>query len=408
MATQVGAAAEGEGGDRPVRFATYNAALNRFEAGELITDLSTPDDPQAQAVAEVIQATRPEVLLLNEVDHDPDGESVRLLQQNYLGVAQGGGEPIEYPYVYVAPSNTGVASGHDLNNDGEVGGPDDAYGFGFFEGQYGMAVLSQHPILTDEVRTFQHFRWADMPGAALPDDPSTPEPADWFSPEELEDVRLSSKSHWDVPVEIDGAVVHLLASHPTPPTFDGEEDRNGLRNHDEIRFWADYVDPGASGYIYDDAGGEGGLGWFDSFVIVGDQNADPIDGDSTGGAIDQLLDSDLVNTSVVPASDGGAVAAELQGGFNDDHAGDPAADTADFGDEDGPGNLRVDYVLPDCRAEIADAGVHWPAADDGRALVEAASDHRLVWVDLARSSWDRRTGDAPDVDEADVAETASS
>ena len=38
--------------------------------------------------------------------------------------------------------------------------------------------------------------------------------------------------------------VHVLASHPTPPTFDGAEDRNGRRNHDEIRFWADYVSPG--------------------------------------------------------------------------------------------------------------------------------------------------------------------
>ena len=62
--------------------------------------------------------------------------------------------------------------------------------------------------------------------------------------EELEVVRLSSKSHWDVPVKVGGHTVHVLASHPTPPTFDGEEDRNGRRNHDEIRFWADYVSPG--------------------------------------------------------------------------------------------------------------------------------------------------------------------
>ena len=93
--------------------------------------------------------------------------------------------------------------------------------------------------------------------------------------------RLSSKSHWDVPVEVGGRTVHVLASHPTPPTFDGAEDRNGRRNHDEIRFWADYVRPGAgSGYIYDDAGGTGGLKPGSSFVILGDQNADPLDGDS--------------------------------------------------------------------------------------------------------------------------------
>ena len=53
--------------------------------------------------------------------------------------------------------------------------------------------------------------------------------------------------------------LHVLASHPTPPTFDGPEDRNGRRNHDEIRFWADYISPGQSGYIVDDEGRSGGI-----------------------------------------------------------------------------------------------------------------------------------------------------
>ena len=51
-----------------------------------------------------------------------------------------------------------------------------------------------------------------------------------------------------------GKTVHFLVSHPTPPVFDGPEDRNGTRNFDEIRFWADYVIPSRSGYIYDDNG----------------------------------------------------------------------------------------------------------------------------------------------------------
>ena len=56
---------------------------------------------------------------------------------------------------------------------------------------------------------------------------------------------LSSKSHWDVPVRIGNVTLHLLASHPTPPAFDGAEDRNGRRNHDEIRFWSDYLTRGS-------------------------------------------------------------------------------------------------------------------------------------------------------------------
>ncbi|MCB7136029.1 endonuclease/exonuclease/phosphatase family protein [Cellulosimicrobium marinum] len=370
-----------------MRVATYNASLNRAASGELEADLSTGDDAQAATIAEVLQRTRPDVVLLNEFDYVPDGRAVDLFRENYLEVPQGGATPIEYRYAYVAPSNTGIPSGFDLNDDGTVGGGDDAFGFGLFEGQYGMAVLSRYPIDTRDVRTFQEFLWKDMPGALLPDDPTTPEPADWFTPEELEVVRLSSKSHWDVPVRVGRETVHVLASHPTPPTFDGPEDRNGLRNHDEIRFWADYVTPGkTSRYVYDDEGHRGGLRPGASFVVVGDQNADPLDGDSVDAAIDQLLDHRAI-TDPRPSSRGGVEAAALQGGANATHVGDPRYDTADFADT-APGNLRADYVLPSRDLRVRDAGVFWPVQADPLSRLTGvfpfpSSDHRLVWVDVA-------------------------
>ena len=150
-------------GSETVRFSTFNASLNRSSEGELISDLSTPDNAQAQAVAEIIQRANPDVLLVNEFDYDANGEAAALFQQNYLGVSQNGVDPVEYPYVYVAPSNTGIPSGLDLNNDGSVGGPNDAYGFGFFPGQFGMVLYSKYPIDTENVRTFQNFLWKDMP-----------------------------------------------------------------------------------------------------------------------------------------------------------------------------------------------------------------------------------------------------
>ena len=285
-----------------VRFATYNASLNRNAAGQLIVDLSTPDNAQAADVAEIIQRVRPDVVLINEFDYDADGTALRLFQENYLSVPRNGAEPIVYPYRFAAESNTGLPSGLDFDNNGSVGGPGDAFGFGAYPGQYGMAVYSRHPIDAAHLRTFQRFLWKDMPGALLPDNPATPAPADWSSPEELSVFRLSSKSHWDVPIVIGGKVVHFLVSHPTPPVFDGPEDRNGTRNFDEIRFWADYITPGRGGYIYDDAGRSGGLKPGELFVIAGDQNADPFDGDSLPGAIQQLLDNPLVNTRVTPVS----------------------------------------------------------------------------------------------------------
>ena len=381
-------------GTTDLRVATYNLSLNRNVEGQLVTDLSTTTNAQAKTVAEIIQRANPDVVLLNEFDFDDEGDAADLFRENYLELSQGGADPVVYPYAYVAPSNTGIASGFDLNNNGAIvttpgaaGYGDDAFGFGAFEGQFGMAVLSKYPIDVDAVRTFQNFLWKDMPGALLPDDPNTAAPADWYSAEELAVFRLSSKSHWDVPIDVNGRTVHALVSHPTPPTFDSAEDRNGKRNHDEIRFWADYVTPGTtSRYIYDDAGTTGGLKPGESFVILGDQNADPLDGDSVAQAIDQLLDHPRI-TDPQPTSAGAAEAAVLQGGANLTHRGDPALDTADFNDNPAPGNLRADYVLPSRDLRVLDAAVFWPVLDDPLSALTGtfpfpSSDHRLVWVDV--------------------------
>ena len=377
-----------------VRFASFNVSLNGFSADDLVQQLSDPSNAQAKAVAEILQRTRPDVVLLNEFSYVEGGAAIDAFRENFLEVAQGDQQPIDYPYVFIAPSNTGIPSSLDLNNDGSVGGPNDAFGFGFFPGQFGMALLSRYPIAEDYVRTFQNFLWKDMPGALLPDDPATEASADWYSEEELEAFRLSSKSHWDIPIRVGKRFVHVLASHPTPPVFDDPPtfpegvDFNGRRNHDEIRFWADYVHPNffRSLYIYDDAGRRGGLFPLSLFVIMGDQNADPFDGDSTDEAILQLTDNRRINTRNTPASPGGVEAAERDGGANDDHVGNPAFDTADFADG-APGNLRVDYVLPVRRLKIVDSGVFWPTSDDPAfdlvgTFPFPSSDHRLVWADV--------------------------
>jgi hypothetical protein len=375
----------GDKRDKSVRFATFNASLNRNAQGQLVADLSTTTNVQAQNAAETIQRVRPDVLLINEFDFVEGGVAVDLFRDNYLEVGQNGADPIDYPYAYVAPSNTGIPSGFDLNNNGVVAGGDDAFGFGVFPGQFGMVVYSKFPIDTEGARTFQHFLWKDMPGAMLPDDPATPEPQDWYSPEELAVFRLSSKSHWDLPIRINHKTVHFLVSHPTPPVFDGPEDRNGTRNFDEIGFWADYVS--GADYMYDDQGRRGGLKPGSSFVIAGDQNSDPLDGDSVPGAIQQLLDLKRV-IDPMPESAGAVEATALQGGANLTHESDPRFDTADFADTT-PGNLRADYVLPSRGTKVLGAGVFWPVQADPLFRLTGVfpfptSDHRLVWLDLKR------------------------
>ena len=376
----------GAPGRGAVRFATYNASLNRAAAGQLVADLQTGDNQQARNIAEVLQRVRPDVVLLNEFDYVSRYQAVNLFRQNYLQRSQQGAAPIRYPYAFTAPVNTGVPSGHDLDRNGTIGGGNDAFGFGEFPGQYGMVVLSKYPIQRDQVRTFQKFLWKDLPGAMLPDDPATAAPNDWYSPEVLADLRLSSKSHWDVPVKIGRKTVHALVSHPTPPTFDGAENRNGTRNFDEIKFWAEYVQPGRDRWIVDDQGDRGGLRSGSRFVIMGDQNSDPLDGDSVPGAIEQLLDLRQVRDPL-PTSQGAPEAARLQGGANLNQRSAPRYDTADFNDNPAPGNLRVDYVLPSRNLKVRAAHVFWPKRANPLSRLTGefpfpTSDHRLVWVDI--------------------------
>lgn len=364
----------------PLRLATFNVAMEEQQAGQLLARLSGGADPRAQRIAAIIQHLRPDVILLNEIDYDPEGRVATIFQQEYLERGQFGQAPIEYPYRILDEVNTGVPSGLDVDGDGQVALPGDGWGFGRFPGQYGMLLLSRFPIDHAAARSFRLLRWAEMPGALQPVDPETGDP--WYPEATWRALRLSSKSHWDVPVDAGGLRIHVLAAHPTPPVFDGPEDRNGRRNHDEIRLWADYLDPQGGAWIVDDRGRPGALAADAHFVILGDYNADPVDGDSVPGAIQQLLDHPRVRAEPAPrSSGGGAAAARLDGGANATQRGDPAHDSGRFNPER-VGNLRLDYALPSRSLRILANGVFWPApGEPGSDWVEA-SDHRLVWVDV--------------------------
>jgi endonuclease/exonuclease/phosphatase family metal-dependent hydrolase len=360
-----------------VRFATFNVAMNRPAAGNLLAELRAGTSVQAKAIAEIVQRVQPDVLLLCELDRDDAAEAARVFARQYLAVSQTGQLGIDFAFSYAGPVNTGEPSGLDLDGDGRSDGPGDAFGYGAFPGQYGMVLLSRHPILLDEVRTFRQLEWSAMPGALRPAGCYTD--AAWAA------LRLSSKSHWDVPLSIGlhHEIVHVLCSHPTPPVFDGPEDRNGCRNHDEIRFWVDYLTPAASHWIVDDNGAAGGLPAAASFVLMGDFNCDPVDGDARRGALLALLAHPRVQDPL-PRSEGGADQQQRQWGVNADHRGDPALDTGDFPDApgQGPGNLRTDYVLVDRARRIARSGVFWPLQSEPGAAIVEQSDHRLVFVDV--------------------------
>ncbi len=362
-----------------IRVATFNTSLNDDRAGGLIERLRG-DDANARKTARIIQTVRPDIVLLNEFDYDEKGKALALFRDRYLAVAEDGKEPIHYEHAFIAPVNTGVPSGLDLDGDGKTDGPADAWGFGRHPGQYGMVVLSRFPIDTKHARTFQKFLWSKMPDAFRPRLPDAKD--DFYSAKVWRQLRLSSKSHWDLPVTTPFGVLHVLAHHPTPPVFDGAENRNGLRNHDEIRFWADYIaaDPKRGAYIRDDRGQRGGLDPNARFVILGDHNADPNDGESYGNPMQQLLEHERVNAEPAPTSEGAAESSLQLDGVNRTQRTPPATDTSMFGPK--AGNLRVDYVLPSAGIATMGAHVFWPTiAEPDRDTLDA-SDHRMVYLDL--------------------------
>ena len=375
-----------------IRIATFNVALNRKENWQLVRDLRAGDE-QAKKIACIVQLVAPDILLANEVDYS-DGEAAKLLQENYFLKPQSSelkSKPSSLVHVFTAPVNTGVHSGLDLNLNGRTTDSDDAWGYGSFPGQYGMAVYSRFPISEKGVRSFQKFRWSQMPNAMRPKVVNKETGAEKFfhADEVWAKLRLSSKSHWDVPIQIGDVTLHVIASHPTPPVFDGLEDRNGCRNHDEIRLIRDYVGGTEEGnYIVDDEGKPGPLPLDARFVILGDLNSDPLDGSGIRSSINALLDSPRVASTFTPESAGAVEASSLQGKANQNHKGNAAYDTGDFNDME-PGNLRVDFVLPSSNCKVVTGGVFWPTVEQLKDIAPKladASDHHLVWLDIELTS----------------------
>ncbi|MGV8960647.1 MAG: endonuclease/exonuclease/phosphatase family protein [Stenotrophomonas sp.] len=366
-----------------LRLATYNTSLYADESGGLIRKLES-DSEHARKIAAVLQQVRPDLVLLNEFDYDEGHRAADLFQQRYLETAQpGGGEPLHYAYRYLAPVNTGVQSGLDLDNNGTIGGKgrdrgNDAWGYGLHPGQYGMLVLSRYPIDEKAVRTFQLLKWSAMPGALRPVDPTTGK--SFYSDAIWAQLRLSSKSHWDVPVRTPLGVVHALASHPTPPVFDGPEKRNAARNHDELRLWQDYLAGDSKSWLCDDQGRCGGLAADARFVILGDLNNDPVDGDGQHDAILELLENPRVLRYPTPHSRGAEQTSLAYAEKGIARRGAPAQATGDFGPRSG--TMRLDYVLPSSGFQYLGSGVFWPANDSTEAKIADGSDHHLVWVDV--------------------------
>ncbi|EEE39022.1 endonuclease/exonuclease/phosphatase [Rhodobacteraceae bacterium KLH11] len=316
-----------------LRIASFNTELSRKGPGLLLRDIQR-DDPQVEAVVQVLAATRPDIVALQGIDWDLDGLTLAAFTRR---LSESG---LSYPFSFTAQPNSGLETTLDLDGDGKTGGPGDAQGWGAFSGQNGLAVLSRYPVKVDQARSFSGMLWRDLPGATLPTEGGKPFPSAIAQAAQ----RLSSTAHWVIPIEAPGGPVNLMTFHASPPVFDGPEDRNGLRNRDEIRLWSLLLN------------GALGPALSTRFVIAGDANQDPAQGEGHKSAISELLEHPLVQ--------------------------DPFPRNTATVLWKGVGEMRVDYILPSVGWELRDAGVYWPDQPE-RKIAETASRHRLVWVDLA-------------------------
>ncbi|MCF2905874.1 endonuclease/exonuclease/phosphatase family protein [Octadecabacter sp. CECT 8868] len=319
----------------------------------MLRDLIRGEDPEIDAISTVIDQVSPDVLLLTDFDYDAGDAALAAFSAQLDS---------PFPYLFSAQPNAGVHTGLDMDGDGRTGDARDALGYGRFLGDGGMAILSRYEISKDDIRNLTELLWKDVPGATLPTLDGEP-----FPSQQVHDmIPVSSTGHWIVPVLVGPQRVSLLAFAATAPVFDGPEDFNGLRNRDELRVWEAVLD-GQIGATPERP------------ILIGNVNAEPFDGEGfRDGIAGVLARSDLQDPQ--PASEGGADA------MNVGHQGNPAFDTADWS-EDGPGNLRVSYVLPSSDLSVVGAGVFWPALDDPLASLLgsdglAAGPHHLVWVDI--------------------------
>ncbi len=290
----------------------------------MLRDIARGDDPAITAVQDTLIEADADIIVLQDFDHDLRGTALAAFA-DALAV-----RGLSYPHRFTRPGNAGRQSGLDLNGNGRFGDADDAHGYGRFSGAGAMAILSRYPVLEDGVEDYTALLWRDLAGNIYPVENGVP-----FGGADVHaNHRLSSKGHWVVPVATpDHGTVRLMTFHATPPVFDGPEDRNGRRNHDEAAFWNDYLARDTSPA---------------PFVLLGDANMDPERGQGRPEAIRALLTHPRLQ--------------------------DPFANTptADFKDPV-PGNLRVDYLLP---------STDWRVLDFGTLRNAQASRHSLLWVDI--------------------------
>lgn len=317
-----------------LRLAVFHTGFSRDGPGLLLRDIRA-GEPDILAARDAIIALRPDVILLLDIDYDRDG----LALAAFSALLAEAGHALPH---HLAPRpNTGMATGLDLDGDGQTGTADDAQGWGRFAGAGGMALLSRLPVMPGSFIDHSSVLWRDLPAARIPLVDGQPFP----SPEVFAIQRLSTTGHWEVALQTPSGPLTLLAWHAGPPAFGGPHGRNRARNADETAFWLHRL----SGARAPPPG---------HFVLLGNANLDPEGGDGDPAVIRALLaDPRLQDPAPTAIPPGDSRPSRITGRWTNPTRA-----------------LRVDYLLPAAGLQVVDGGLLWPS--------ETAR-HAIVWADIA-------------------------
>jgi endonuclease/exonuclease/phosphatase family metal-dependent hydrolase len=361
------AAVDGPGPDSAVqgqlRVAQYNIEF-------LSTIKLKAKDNQVAAAVKVITRHSPDIIAINEMQHDltgvtspkPGGLTVgsnnARLMADLLNAANPKARP--YKYTVLAMGNFGFTwPGFDSNQH-------DPYfqylsAFGQVQGSINTALISRYPIDTKRVQVITDLEWSKLPGNKLSELKAK---AGYTVPAGF---PLFGNSLVVVPVDVDGTEVQFVLLHTTPPK--GKE-INNYRNYDELRGLRLLVEgklPGAS------------LGGASRFVLMGDFNADPDHGDALPGAAAQLLG--LPSIALFTPTGAGTY------GVNPERNTFSTVCVAAGGPDPATGKgWQIDYLLPSKTIGApTKGGMFYPDRATSPAdwtLACQASDHMLLWADL--------------------------
>lgn len=258
-----------------------------YNIKELSSEKIRTDDPQFEAVREVLAMRDFDILSVNEIQYDLPGVPTAKFTtrgKNLELFARKMNRGLENWNQSFHIANTGLAA-RKLKNGNYPDDPSlashralaDQVNFGVFPAQYSTGMLTRYPIKSELV--IRELEWKSFnPNAPLADFRTGDGKALPL------DMALFDKNFSDVTLDVEGRELHVILLHAVPSFhFGNPKSPNYERNRDQLRFLEWYV-TGKTDFETPLTEVKP-LGPGANYVIVGDLNASYLDPKNPGGEV---------------------------------------------------------------------------------------------------------------------------